>query len=153
MQHFKWDLANSAEFSLGITTLPLFYTSGICYYGLRYFLDKYNTHHYFPWCHKFQALSFLQFGQFSSSLKPYSSIFNSWQQLSQFKIHSVLSFFFFFCFCFLGPHLQHMEVPRLAVKSELQLPAYITATATWDPSHVCDLHRSSCQRWLLNPLS
>ena len=30
------------------------------------------------------------------------------------------SFFFFFAF-FLGSHLWHMEVPRLGVKSELQL--------------------------------
>ena len=27
-----------------------------------------------------------------------------------------------------------MEVPRLGVESELQLPAYTTATATLDPS-------------------
>ena len=40
-----------------------------------------------------------------------------------------------FCFCFLGPHLWHMEVPRLGVESELQLPAYATATATGDPSY------------------
>ena len=38
--------------------------------------------------------------------------------------------FFFFFFCFLGLHPQHMEVARLGVKSELQLPAYTTATAT-----------------------
>ena len=44
----------------------------------------------------------------------------------------------FFCF-FLGPHLRHMEVPRLGVESELQLPAYATVPATGDPSHVCDL--------------
>ena len=29
-----------------------------------------------------------------------------------------------------------MEVPRLGVKLELQLPAYTTATVTRDPSHV-----------------
>ena len=29
-------------------------------------------------------------------------------------------------FCFLGPHPRHMEVPRLGVESELQLPASIT---------------------------
>ena len=29
-------------------------------------------------------------------------------------------------FCFLGPHLQHMEVLRLGVQLELQLPAYTT---------------------------
>ena len=44
-----------------------------------------------------------------------------------------------------------MEVPRLGVESELQLPAY--ATATPDLSHVCDLHYSSWQRQILNPLS
>ena len=37
-----------------------------------------------------------------------------------------------FFFVFLGPHLQHMEVPRLGVKSELQLLAYTSATATPD---------------------
>ena len=37
----------------------------------------------------------------------------------------------------------HMEVPRLGVESELELPAYATAIAVWNPSHVCDLlHRS-----------
>ena len=37
---------------------------------------------------------------------------------------------FFFFFCFLMLHLQHMKVHRLGVKSELQLLAYPTATAT-----------------------
>ena len=31
-------------------------------------------------------------------------------------------------FCFLGLHPQHMEVSRLGVKSEPQLPAYATAS-------------------------
>ena len=31
----------------------------------------------------------------------------------------------YYLFSFLGPHLQHMEVPRLGVESDLQLPAYI----------------------------
>ena len=46
--------------------------------------------------------------------------------------------------------MQHMGVPRLRVKLELQLPA--TATATQDLSHFCDLHCSSWQRWIPNPL-
>ena len=46
---------------------------------------------------------------------------------------------------FLRPHLWHMEVPRLEVELELQLPAYTTATAMQDPSRVCDLHYSSRQ--------
>ena len=33
-------------------------------------------------------------------------------------------------FCFLGLHPQHMEDPRLGVKSRLQLPAYAIAIAT-----------------------
>ena len=46
-----------------------------------------------------------------------------------------------------------MELPRLGVESELQLPAYTTATATQDLSHVCHLHHSSWQLQILNPLS
>jgi len=33
------------------------------------------------------------------------------------------------------------------------LPAYTTATAVWDPSNTCNLHRSSQQHWILKPLS
>ena len=39
------------------------------------------------------------------------------------------------------------------VESELQLPAYTTATATRNPSLVCDIHHSSRQLQILNPLS
>ena len=45
-------------------------------------------------------------------------------------------------------HLRHMEVSRLEVKL-----AYATATATWDPRCICDLHHSSWQCPILNPLS
>ena len=38
-----------------------------------------------------------------------------------------------------------MEIPRLGVKSELQLPAYTTATAALDPSCICSLQHSSWQ--------
>ena len=58
---------------------------------------------------------------------------------------------FFLSFFFLGPHLRHMEVPRLGAESELLQPACTTATR--DPSPVCDLHHSSRQCQLLNPLS
>ena len=46
-----------------------------------------------------------------------------------------------------------MVVPRLRVKSELQLPAYATATGMQDLSHLFDLHHSSWQHQILNPLS
>ena len=55
-----------------------------------------------------------------------------------FLIHSLLchvsGFFLFVCFSFLGPHLRHMEVPRLGIESELQLPAE-PQPATPDLSH------------------
>ena len=35
-----------------------------------------------------------------------------------------------------------MEVPGLEVKLGLQVLAYTTATATQDPSHICDLYHS-----------
>ena len=38
-----------------------------------------------------------------------------------------------------------MEIPRLGVELELQLLAYTTATATSDPSRVCNLHHRSRQ--------
>ena len=45
-----------------------------------------------------------------------------------------------------------MEVPRPGVESELQLLAYITAAAMPDPSRICDLHHSSWQCQIPNPL-
>ena len=44
-----------------------------------------------------------------------------------------------------------MDVSRLGVKSDLQLPAYTTATS--DLSCICDLCHSSRQGQILNPLS
>ena len=62
-------------------------------------------------------------------------------------------FFFFFLFVFLRLLAGHMEVPRPGVESEIQLLAYVTATAMQDQSRIYDLHRSSGQRQILNPLS
>ena len=79
------------------------------------------------------------------------------EEINQFFIDAVFLFLFFWLdgwlvgfFCFLGLHLCHMEVPRLGVQLELQLPAYARATAIWDLSHTCDLHHR--QRRILNPL-
>ena len=46
-----------------------------------------------------------------------------------------------------------MEIPRLGVESELPLPAYTTATAPRDLSFIYDLHHSSWQCQIPNPLS
>ena len=57
-------------------------------------------------------------------------------------------FFFFWSIClFLGPHLQHMEVPRLGVDSSY------SCWPTPDLSHVCDLHHNSWECQIFNPLS
>ena len=58
-----------------------------------------------------------------------------------------------FCiFILLGPHVQHMKVPRLGVKLKLPLPAYSPATTTQDPNCLRDLHHSPWQCQILKPL-
>ena len=59
--------------------------------------------------------------------------------------------FLFLFFCFLGPHPWHMEVPRLGVKLKLQLPAFTMAIRNL--SCICDLHHSSWQHCIPDPLS
>ena len=77
-----------------------------------------------------------------------------------FSIYSMSSantysffFSFFFWFLIFRATPWHMEVPRLGVELELQLPAYATATSMRDPSHVCNIHHSSWQHWIPDPLS
>ena len=77
-----------------------------------------------------------------------------WCLFFQFLSLCFFFFFFFFCFVFfffLGSHQQHMEIPRLGVKSELWLPAYTTAIAMWDLSCICNLYHSLWQCWIPNP--
>ena len=62
-------------------------------------------------------------------------------------------YLFILSFTFLGPHPRPMEVPRPGVQLELWLLAYTTATATPDLSLVCNLHHSSRQCQIPNPLS
>ena len=81
-----------------------------------------------------------------------SSTFVSSLPFFSFSFCFGFSWFFFFL-VFSGPHPGHMKVPGLGVTLKLQLPAYSTATAMWDPSCICHLHHSSRQRRVLNPLS
>ena len=69
------------------------------------------------------------------------------RSLTHRATRKLLAFFFFF----LGPHPQHME--GLGTESELQLPTYTTATATWDLGRICDLHCSSRQSQISDPLT
>ena len=59
--------------------------------------------------------------------------------------HNIINQIHFFFF-FLGPYLQHMEVPRLGIELELQLPAYTTAMLDLTYAAACDNAGS------LNPL-
>ena len=71
-----------------------------------------------------------------------------------FSFHkpSLYYFFFFFLFSFFsGPNPWHMEVRRLRVQLELQLPAYLTATAMQGLSSVWDLPHNSQQRQIPHP--
>ena len=70
----------------------------------------------------------------------------------QIPIKLPIAFFFSF-FVFWGPHLQCMEVPRLGVELELLPPAYARASAMPHLSRICDLHHSSQQCQILNPLN
>ena len=74
--------------------------------------------------------------------------YSSFTSLDRFIPRYLFHFLFF-----LGLYLWQMEVPRLGVKSELQLLATARATAMWDLSHICNLRHSSQQHWILNSLN
>ena len=60
-------------------------------------------------------------------------------------------FFFFFNFClFRATPAAH---GRSQARGQIGAAACATATATADLRCVCDLHHSSLQHWILNPLS
>ena len=62
----------------------------------------------------------------------------------------IISVNFFFSLSFRAtPVADGSSWARDPARSQLQ--SYITATATPDPSHLCDLHHSLQQCWILNP--
>ena len=67
----------------------------------------------------------------------------------QLSLYTVI--FFFFCFVRAAPVAY--GISQAGVKSELQLPAYTTATAMLGLSCICNLYHSSQQCQILNPLS
>ena len=73
-----------------------------------------------------------------------------WKAIRQYwsQFHTFIFFFFLFR---ATPTIYGSSQVR--VKSELQLLAYTTATATQDLSCVCDLHHSSWHWRMVNPLS
>ena len=58
---------------------------------------------------------------------------------------------FIIIFFLLGPCLQHRDITRLGVESELHLQAYARATAMPDLTCICDLEHGLWSRGLLNP--
>ena len=51
-----------------------------------------------------------------------------------FCTYAILSIKFIIIFLFIGPHPWHLEVSRLEIESEMQLPVYARAIATQDLS-------------------
>ena len=64
---------------------------------------------------------------------PFVWLISSLMPLWSEETLEIIFIFLTYLFCFLGLHLWHMDVPRLGVKSELQLSAYATATEVPDP--------------------
>ena len=63
-------------------------------------------------------------------------------------------FCFVFCFFRAAPWAYGCsQLGSLGIELELHLPAYATATAMQDPSHDCNVHHSSPQHQIPNPLS
>ena len=77
-----------------------------------------------------------------------------WKYTARFRdLSSFLPFLSPSFFLSFWLHLPHMEVPRLGVESELHLSDCSTTTAMPDLRHIYDLHHSSWQCWIPNPLS
>ena len=70
--------------------------------------------------------------------------------------YSVMEYSLFYLFIYLFIaffRATGMEVSSLGIKPEVKLLAYTTAAATPHLSHVCNLHHSSGQDRIVNPLS
>ena len=74
----------------------------------------------------------------------------SQRELPQRATSSLFLFFLFLFFLLFRAIPTAYGGSQLGVESELQPPAYTTATATEDLSCVCDLHDSSRQHWIFN---
>ena len=123
--------------------------------------EEKRKHKMGPWQQSLSTVNSTRPGIFSDWLPTVSPLSDILNVLNTFctinnvfsKVNTQIIFFHFFFFCFLGLHPQHLEVLRLGVKSELYLPACTTVSSTPDPSCVCNLHHSSWQHQMLNPLS
>ena len=133
--HFCWATKGTPDF---MVISLVFYSDGLCIFPLwSYFYESCSLYNVDL---KYRLSDFF----FNTKTEMCVSLF--------LYVSKKIWHIFFFPFFFLGLYPWHMEVPRLGVKLELQLLAYTTVTAMLDLSHVFDLHHSSQQCYILNPL-
>ena len=70
-----------------------------------------------------------------------------------FKADELFLLFFFLSFYLFRASLVAYGASQARSLIGTVAPAYTTATAMSDLSHICDLQHSSPQHWILNPLS
>ena len=125
-----------------ISPIPCPSLSLLTSFTFRFSSCTFPSNHWF-WAHIQHSLCFY------SCTQAIPSPFHSCQPFCYTQYLPDLFFVFFFSF--LGPHLQHMEVPRLVINLELYLPAYTTSRATRDLNCIYNLYHLQCQ--ILIPLS
>ena len=102
-----------------------------------------------PFCLTFHIYVFITLFLF---LKIFTGMTNIYQGILFYSFF--LSFFLFvFCIFRAAPVAYGGSQARGRIRAADASLHYTTATATPDLSHVCNLHHSSRQRWILNPLS
>ena len=116
----------------------------LCFNSSPLFLQKADKKNFIP-CNRQEILHWWKFTRRERTRAELTFSCLNRRGCTEWMIHQYPFIFFFF-----RTHPQHMKVPGLGVKSELQLPACTMGLATPDPSHICDLHHSLQQRWILN---
>ena len=107
---------------------------------------------------KKKSLSSQSLYMWAISNNRYLTLLNSHYFPSPARLHNhvFISFFFFlfFVFClFRAIPAAYGGSQARGLIGATELPAYTTATATPEPSHVCNVHHSSQQCQIVNPLS
>ena len=107
--------------------------------------------HFYDWINNVENLFMFLWVTFMSSMEKHTCGSSGFCFVF-FVVVFVFCFLFFFFWLFRAEFTAHTS-SQARVKSELKLPAYTRATAMRDPSHVCHLHHSSQQCWILKPLT
>ena len=131
--------------------------------GLPFFLRLSNI----PWCvYTHFVYSFIHWWALITSAFSQNGTVMLWTWVNHYLVESLLSFggrvvisrngiakdICTFVFLFRAAPMAYGN-SLLRLELELQLPAYTTATAMQDLSWICNLHHSSQQHQILNPLN